>query len=393
MHRYAFILGRKFKLSIAELIAVLGEENVEIVRDVLIKGFDKPLVDIQRIQDSLGGTIKICEIFDEAVDFSSVQERILDYLASIPAGKLTFAISVYNLPPKNENFLKKLLINVKKGLKGHEGKVRFLNKPNQNLKSVVIYEERLDEKGTDISLIFQNGKYLIAKTVSVQDFKSYSIRDYDRPSRDAKSGMLPPKLAQMMINLACRNDKNCTVYDPFCGSGTVLMEGLLMGHRVIGSDISSKAILDTKTNLEWLKKEFKIEENFILDVFEKDSTQISKDDLKIQPDCIVSETYLGPPISRIPEQKTIEYSFNEVEEIIAGALKSFAQLLKKGSKVVIAVPFYLGERNLYIDDLPQRIQTLGYLIEKQYECTTRGSLLYDREDQIVGREIFVLKLY
>jgi tRNA G10 N-methylase Trm11 len=393
MHKYAFILGRKFKLSIAELFAVFGKGNVEIVRDVFVKGFDKPLAGVQDFQDSLGGVVKIGEIFDEADNFSGVENKILDYLSALPSGKLTFAISVYNLPPKNENFLKNLLINVKKGLKGHEGKVRFLNKPNQNLKSVVIYEERLDEKGTDLSLIFQNGKYLIAKTISVQDFKSYSIRDYDRPSRDAKSGMLPPKLAQMMINLACGNDNNCTVYDPFCGSGTILMEGTLMGHKVMGSDISEKAILDTKTNLEWLKREFKIEENSIIDIFEKDASTITKKDLKVLPDCIVSETYLGPPISKIPDQKTIHYSFNEVEEILTGALKNFAQILKKGSKIVIAVPFYLGERNIYIDDLPERIHTLGFQIEKQYECTKRGSLLYDRENQLVGREIFVLKLY
>jgi len=393
MHRYAFILGRKWKLSVAELIAVFGDENIEVNKDVLIKGFDKPLVDVQKIQDSLGGVIKICEIIDESTLLSGIQDRILDYLSGLPTGKLIFAVNVYNLPPGNENFLKKLLINIKKGLKGHEGKVRFLNKPNENIKSVVIYEERLDEKGTDLSVIFSNGKYLIAKTVSVQNFMDYSIRDYERPARDTKSGMLPPKVAQMMINLACGNNTNCTVYDPFCGSGTVLMEGALMGHKVMGSDISPKAISDTKINLEWIKKEFKLTGDLVLDVFEKDATGITKNDLKITPDCIVAETFLGPPITRIPDESTIKTTFTEVEEIIVKAINNFKQFLKKGSKVVLAVPFYISQRNIFMENLPVHIENSGYKIESLYECTQRGSLLYDREDQKVGREIFVLKLY
>ncbi|MBN1494482.1 hypothetical protein JW911_01945 [Candidatus Peregrinibacteria bacterium] len=393
MHQYGFILGRKFKLSVAELLSVFGEENVEIVSDVFIKSFDKPLKDMRDIQDSLGGVVKICEIFNEAVSFSALEKKILDYFRELSSGKLTFAINVYNLPPKNDNFLKKLLINVKKGLKEHEGKVRFLNKPNRNLKSVVIYEEKLDEKGTDVSVICKNGRYLIAKTVAVQDFKSYSIRDYDRPARDAKSGMLPPKLAQILINLACGANKNCTIYDPFCGSGTILMEGVLMGHKVIGSDISEKAVLDTKTNLEWLKSQFKINENFIVDVFENNAVKTMKNDLKILPDCIVAETFLGPPVTKIPDEATIKNTFNDIEEIVVKAINNFKQFLKIGSKVVLAVPFYIAQRNIFIENLPTHIANSGYKIDNLYECTKRGSLLYDREDQTVGREIFVLKLY
>jgi len=40
-------------------------------------------------------------------------------------------------------------------------------------------------------------------------------------------GMLPPKLAQMMINLSLGN----TIYDPFVGLGTVLIESVHMGNN------------------------------------------------------------------------------------------------------------------------------------------------------------------
>jgi hypothetical protein len=38
--------------------------------------------------------------------------------------------------------------------------------------------------------------------MALQDFESYSKRDYGRPARDPRTGSLPPKLAQILINLA-----------------------------------------------------------------------------------------------------------------------------------------------------------------------------------------------
>jgi len=77
----------------------------------------------------------------------------------------------------------------------------------------------------------------------VQDIENYSKRDYGK-TRDMEVGMLPPKLAQMMLNIAAschactprginsygrnlsKKDSgissktgmtNIKVYDPFCG--------------------------------------------------------------------------------------------------------------------------------------------------------------------------------
>ena len=56
--------------------------------------------------------------------------------------------------------------------------------------------------------------------------------------------MIPPKLARTMINLAVgENDpKSITVFDPFCGTGTILMEGLMVGVTVMGSDLDHEAV-------------------------------------------------------------------------------------------------------------------------------------------------------
>ncbi len=53
----------------------------------------------------------------------------------------------------------------------------------------------------------------------MQDVDEYAARDQARPKRDAYVGMLPPKLAQTLINNAYGNElsgeKRVTVLDPF----------------------------------------------------------------------------------------------------------------------------------------------------------------------------------
>ena len=57
------------------------------------------------------------------------------------------------------------------------------------------------ERGTDFTLIVAGDTEYFGKTVWVQDIENYSKRDYGK-TRDMEVGMLPPKLAQMMIHIS-----------------------------------------------------------------------------------------------------------------------------------------------------------------------------------------------
>ena len=48
--------------------------------------------------------------------------------------------------------------------------------------------------------------------------------------------MLPPKLAQIIVSLS-GTQPGQTVLDPFCGTGVVLQEALIMGAIVYGFDL------------------------------------------------------------------------------------------------------------------------------------------------------------
>jgi tRNA G10 N-methylase Trm11 len=353
MHKYGFELGRKWRLSVAELESVFGVKGEVINEEIWLVEMDRELS--EKDMNRLGGTIKIVRFFNSVSTIDEVEDALFEHLISRENKKVKFALNLYNYKQQFLKIHKNLLKNLKRKVLKVEGEI------------------------------------LIGYSLAVQHFRSYSFRDFERPARDAKSGMLPPKLAQIMINLACPGDGECILYDAFCGSGTVLMEGLLMGKKVIGSDISEKAVSDSETNLEWFRSKFEISRSS--EVFLKDARDLSAADFSVMPTCIASEVYLGPPQSQFPTDQQIHKNFSEVEEIILGFLKAAKGFLEKGSAVVLAVPFYRGRHgNFHINDLVENVENLGYEIDKLYKSIKRGSVLYDRKDQIVGREIFRLKL-
>ena len=78
-----------------------------------------------------------------------------------------------------------------------------------------------------------------------------------------------PHIPRWAINKYLSGQKNRTVLDPFCGSGTTLVEGMLAGHNVIGIDVDPLSCLiakvkTTSVNISelnkisnWLAKEIK----------------------------------------------------------------------------------------------------------------------------------------
>jgi tRNA G10 N-methylase Trm11 len=236
--------------------------------------------------------------------------------------------------------------------------------------------------------------------------------------------MIPPKLAQIMINLSGKitavgtqnlafppdrtqnlalppdRTQNLaflpTLLDPFCGSGTILMEAALMGiNNLIGSDISEKAISDTKNNLNWLGQKnpnFKSQISN-LRLFKTSATEISKNIAKNSVDAIVTEPYLGPQRGAHNVQKTI----NDLEKLYSASLKEFAKIIKPSGRVVMIWPVFTGRGAHQWDFINpdvsgwQIINPLSENLRPKLQTTRRGTIVYGREGQKVRREIVVLK--
>jgi len=346
--RYFFILGTNPTLSLAELTAVFKDGEFSLVQKNIA------LLEINHeinanIIKKIAGTIKFGIINSETASLNPKDILKIAATFSRPEksqSKFNFGISLYGKAKIN---LKILGMEFKKLLKQSGINSRWVISREPTLSSVVVEQNKLvTDKGTEIVMIEFNKKLFLGRTIAVQPFKELSFRDYGRPARDDRSGMLPPKLAQIMINLATmpplskgvggilQSNDDITILDPFCGSGTVITEAMLMGYtNIIGSDISNRAISDTKKNVEWIIGNWKLEiGNWKL--YQHDACSLSQ---KIKPqsiDAIVTEPYLGPQNENFEISKVI----NELAQLYSKSLMEFKKILKPSGRIVMIWPVF-----------------------------------------------------
>ena len=383
--------GNNPNLSWAELRTQLISLSINFEIVVLTK--EVAILDIEDELDAeflntLGGSVKCGIIIDNLHSVDEVVDIVKKDLSKIEDRKV-FGFSLVGVNKKDLKRLDNLGMELKKELKP----ARFVVSKLEELSSVIVTKEKLIEKGGDYNIIQVLGHLYLGKTVAVQDFKAYDRRDYGRPAVDAKSGMLPPKLAQMMINLIVSADKDITVLDPFCGSGTLLQELLVKGYtRVIGSDVSEKAIDDSKTNLEWLEKEFGLSVDNV-ELYNVDAKEIAQH--VDQVDVIVTEPYLGPPLKGGEHISEIEKNKRDLEELYMRVFKTFSHIVKSGGEVIIVVPAFITKNGMMYLDIENKLKSHGFTLQTGYKDLAvqrfRYPLMYFRPDQKVYREIMVFK--
>ena len=315
----------------------------------------------------LGGTIKICEPIG-VVRNSPIElaDRLNEY---IPEGKIEFSV----------NDSKSLGIETKKRLKNLGRSARYIEANNT---ATVIYNN-LVKKGADIIIV----NNIAFATKGIQSIDEFSARDFGRPGRDDESGMLPPKLAMMMINLATQ-PLDSVIYDPFCGSGTVVTEAMLMGYKnIIGSDSSEVAINDTQKNVTWLLDRYNLDiNNFNLDIFQYDATLISKRIKQNSIDAIVAEPFLGKPMRGNELISAIESQASELKYLYTKAFAEMYKVLKPNGIIVFIIPRFHVKNEWVKIDCEKEIEKLGF--ENASILPDQKHLLYWRETQHVGREIW-----
>ena len=394
--QYLAVLGRQKEISLAELEALFGK--VSAVSDELatFESDEKP--EIAR----LGGTLKLAE---------KIAGSVLEFLAGMPEGKITFGVSDYSNKASHKTANLEAM-KLKKILTRHGRSVRVVPSTEAVLSTATSLHNGLYGKNPKkMELIKYNNDWY--RVVGVQDIDAYARRDQARPARDAKVGMLPPKLAQILINLCGFLPEDSCVLDPFCGTGVVLQEALLMGYRAYGTDISEKMVEYSRENLEWLVRgKFGIAPSrmrssqpvvtgetslFSLplsrDGSQRSYFQISQGDAtscqwERSIDAVACECYLGKPMSRVPTEMEMKEQKQECGSIILGFLKNLYSQIEPGTPVTIAVPAWLTEDGKY-----SRLEVLDEIKDMGYNVSNKSceGLLYHREGQIVARDIIILR--
>ena len=384
--QFIAILGRQPALGIAELERVFGAKSVSVFSEVSAL-VESDYFDIQR----LGGSPKAGKIVEQMQksDWHKVSQRIVQLYSdkwSNFEGKVTLGISAYGFKVDSREVQKTGII-LKQKLKKSGVSLRLIPNSDTALNSAVSHHNKLGLSSNKVELLViygKDNKVVIVESVGSQNITAYARRDQERPKRDAFVGMLPPKLAQIMINLAGPSN-NDVVLDPFCGTGVILQEAALMGYSVYGTDLSEKMIRYSRDNLNWLADSHHV--NFDWYLYEGDATSTKWR----QPiNAVVSETYLGQPFSAPPSPPKLEEVKQNCDHIITEFLKNLGKQIEPSTPICIAVPAWRDKDGRFTHlPLISTIARLGY---KPHEFTniSQNDLLYFRENQVVARELLVL---
>lgn len=379
---YVAILGRQPAISIAELERVYGDVRWFSDTSALI---ETDTLDIQR----LGGTQKAGRVIKKIPggDWRKASIQIVQHYQKAWApyeGKITLGISAYGFDVSTRDIQKTGLV-LKSKLKNTSASLRLIPNQEEALSTATSHHNKLGLSDNKVELIVVRGQsgIVIAESTGAQNITALAARDQGRPKRDAFVGMLPPKLAQIMINLA--GIEKGRILDPFCGTGVILQEALLMGYQAYGTDLNEKMIRFTAENLTWLEKNHKVTTEWKIQ--EGDATNTKW----VAPiDAVVAETYLGQPFSAPPSPAKLTEVRGNCNHIISEFLKNIGKQLKPGTPLVLAVPAWKDTAG-HFTHLPLigQLESLGY---KQADLITArpDQLLYFRPDQVVARELLIL---
>jgi tRNA G10 N-methylase Trm11 len=391
MSKSIAILGRQPALGVAELEKLYGAKSLNLIRpDIVV--LDQEPVDVNF--DRLGGTVKLCKLLTR-LDFTDwgkltdyLIEHVPKHVCCIGPGKLIFGISTigFKLSPKQ---LERTGLSVKRAVKATDRPVRLV--PNNNsleLNSAQVLHNKMTASplGMELVLIRDGKNTILAQTTNIQNIEAYAARDQMRPKRDARVGMLPPKLAQIIINLSSRSGQpdSTQLLDPFCGTGVLLQEAMLMGYSVYGTDLEPRMIQYSQENLEWLSHRYHLTSAPHLEQGNAATHHWQK-----PVDFVACETYLGQPFAYEPDSRTLQSVINEVDDLHQKFLKNLGRQLSPGTSLCLAVPaWFINGQIKHLRTLDS-LEKLGYTrVSFVHSKTT--DLIYHREKQIVGRELVVL---
>ncbi|MBD3262967.1 methyltransferase domain-containing protein [Candidatus Woesearchaeota archaeon] len=184
---------------------------------------------------------------------------------------------------------------------------------------------------------------------------------------------LKPKWARLIINLS-RCKESCVLLDPFCGTGSVLIEAAIIGCKAIGSDLDKRMIKGAKKNLKHYglhakvqsKQSFAGSHHKVVLVKQANALELEKHYKKNSIDAIATD----PPYGR-----SSRIGAKNIRELYEGFLKSAHKVLKtKKSKAFLGPKNsknFLGKNKYCVLLYPHYVK---FAIPKKWKVVDRASI-------------------
>ena len=293
MTKLAVVLGSNWLLSIAELLVYIQDRGftgtlVDHSRNAAIVDIKQRLDSDQIVdmQSALGGCYKIAKViweYDINIPLNAypakkvASKEDLKEIRKCPwlkivwprvkGKKIRFGISTYPI------FDGRFPINFRRFTRGMDEQVKKLlvengakradyyayDEPDRRVEGrlnialwpkTIARNALLATPNAEVLAIFSEKKLYIARTRVVYDSMLQQYRDESRPFVSAEIST-SPKICRTLLNLAGARPGD-TILDPFCGTGTLLMEAAILGMKCIGVDIDGDQVQGARSNLKWL---------------------------------------------------------------------------------------------------------------------------------------------
>lgn len=319
------------KLPYAEITAVLEAEEIEADMDILREGLvilrnlneDSFKHSYKRLTSRLAYTHEVCHLLKE----TSLDNLNEDFI-TINWGEIideTFVVRVKHFNSDIDS-----------------------TKVERTLGQLVVdnwdFKVNLTKAKTIIRIIsFKNQIFITNEFYRLNKKHFQELKPHKRPF--FHPGSMSPKLARCMVNLS-RAKEGDLLLDPFCGTGGILIEGGMVGTRLVGCDINWKMKNGSRINLDYMGiKNYK-------------THQVDITELKMyeKVDVVVTDPPYGISTTTGGRDDLIFKDF----------LISIYNNMKENAVLVMASPHYL--------DLDVFLDEVGFKLLERYEIKMHRSL-------------------
>ena len=315
------------RLSVLEACALLGRsvQRAESPTErVSVLAADR--VDTGRIAE-LAGTHKCAPVVARPESSEGDLTALVDLMSSHLEEKSNMSLSGYDLAEDDYEDLVRSLLD---GLRGAGlRKVRLLRPRGAELLS----EQVVSRQAFDVVAFPYHGGFGLGPTAWVPDSASMKQRGTLRPVPHPDIA-LSPRLARTLVNLADLRPGQ-TVLDPFCGSGTILIEAHAKSLRCLGLESRAARVQQARENMRWSAGGASSRG---YDIRRGDAREMSRLLRGTRVDAIVTEPLLLPKLDARPKTTTARAMLDESARVYNDALAEMAESVDQDGRIVVVVP-------------------------------------------------------
>jgi len=275
----------------------------------------------------LSGAHKCAPVTSVPESPSGDMTGLIDLMVSHLEEKSNISLSGYDITEDDyEDLVRSLLDGIREaGLK----KVRLLRPEGNELTS----ERVLTREALDVVAFPYRGGFALGPTAWVPDSVAMRQRGTRRPSPHSDIA-LSPRLARTLVNLAGLKQGQ-TLLDPFCGSGTILVEAYGKSLRCLGLDNRASRVQEARENIRWSIGGV-TDRGY--DVRKGDARDLLRMLRGTKVDAIVTEPLLLPRLDARPKTSTAKAMVGESSRIYNDALACMADSVYSEGRIVVVVP-------------------------------------------------------